>query len=247
MSEDVPPPEGPKPNRWVMWFVVGLPFGLLIMGAFSFVFYFHKRNAAKEIQPSKYSSMMRKELNLPEYERYLKVFGSDIGPRTTDQPGNIEAAQSFIQSTLGYDNMGYDVVRRASGNDVAFEAALPASQSPRQLVLVCARYDDTVNANGISALCLLAHALTGTTHKSNIRFLAFNGPEIHAYKDWNAKEDFTGIMTLWLGDHSGNPPTLGGHVLPLPAPEPDDPTALETLQMDQELIEKFADAPEPIK
>ncbi len=98
MSEDIIPPGTPAPNRWVRWFVMGLPFGLIVMGALSFIFYFQKRNAARESHPSKFASMMRRDINLEDYRRYVKILDKDIGPRTFEHPGNVEAAQSFIQS-----------------------------------------------------------------------------------------------------------------------------------------------------
>src|SRR3569623_390836 len=140
---------------------------------------------------------MRKDLNLEEYRRYLKVVDQDIGPRTTEQPGNVEAIQSFFQSTLGYDNMGYDLERRELGKSVAFEAALPAAKSPHELVLVCARYDG-LHAESLATLFCLAHALTGSSQRNAVRFFTFDQLDVPAqdkfrvptvaYKDWNAKE-----------------------------------------------------------
>jgi hypothetical protein len=206
------------------------------------VIYFQKRNAAKEIQPSRYSSMMRRDLNLEEYERYLKVLGKDIGPRTPDQPGNIEAAQSFIQSTLGYDNMGYDVVRRVLGDAVAFEASLPAKDTPGNLVLVCARYDG-IHAESIATLFVLAHALTGSSHRNNIRFLAFEGSDRIPYSDWNPKEKFDHMTTLSVGIPGVDPAHFGGEAVSLSAPAADDPSALDVLKQDQETIERIGNAP----
>ncbi len=254
MTESSEPPP-PIPNPWVRWFVVGLPFGLLIMGALSFVFYFQKRNAAREIQPSRYSAVMRKDVNLEEYRRYLKVLDQDIGPRTQDQPGNIEAAQSFIQSTLGFDNMGYDLERRERGKSVAFEAALPAAKSPHELVLVCARYDG-VRAESLATLFCLAHALTGTSQRNAVRFFVFDQLGVGIvqdkasaiavpYKDWNAKETFDSILTVFITSPGESPPSTGAGIVALPSPGAADPAALQTLRDNQAVIEKYANAPLP--
>lgn len=246
-----PPPA--TPNPWVRWFVVGLPFGLLIMGALSFVFYFHKRNAAREIQPSRFSVAMRKAVNLEEYRRYVKVLDQDIGPRTQDQPGNLEAAQSFIQSTLGYDNMGYDLERRERGKDVAFEAALPAAKSPRELMLVCARYDG-VHAEALATLFCLAHALTGSSQRNAVRFFVFDQLDVGQdkssatpipYKDWNGKETFDTILTVFITNPGEAPPATGAAFVALPSPSAADPAVLQTLKDNQAVIEKYANAPLP--
>jgi hypothetical protein len=233
---------------------VGLPFGLLIMGALSFVFYFHKRNAAREIQPSRYSLAMRKELNLEEYRRYLKVLDQDIGPRTSGQPGNIEAAQSFIQSTLGFDNMGFDLERRELGKNVAFEAALPAAKFPHELVIVCARYDG-VHGESLATLFCLAHSLTGSTQRNSLRFFAFEQLDATAsdksavapilYRDWNPKGEFDRVLTVFITNPGDASPTATSNTVALPSPSAADPAALKTLKDNQAVIEKYANAPLP--
>lgn len=247
IDSESPSEERTVPNPWVRWLVVGLPFGLLFMGALSFVFYFHKRNAPREAQPSRYSSMMRKDLNLEEYKRYLEVLAR-IGPRTPAQPGNVEAVESYIQSTMGYDNMGYDLVRRDVGKSVAFEAALPASQSARHLVLVCARYDGN-SAESLAALFSLAHAMTGSSHRNGVRFFVFSKEVVPpmdpgaliSYQEWNPKENFDQISTFYLADGATPLPSKDSVAI-LQAPAANDPAALETLRKYQEVIESAGDA-----
>ncbi len=181
-SGDVPPGE-PGVNPLVRWFVVGLPLGLLIMGALSFVFYFQKRHASEvaATAPSRYAAMLRKDVNLEDYRRYRRIFEQEIGPRTIDQPGNIEAAQSFIESTLGFGNMGYQVVRRefelGGKRALDLEVELKGRSATLEPLLVTARYDGKSDA-GISALLVLANAFTGTSHPRTIRFVAWFGGEL---------------------------------------------------------------------
>jgi hypothetical protein len=197
-------------NPLVRWFVVGLPLGLLIMGALSFVIYFQKRNAkeAALLAPSRYAVMLRKDLNLADYQRYLRIFEQEIGPRTTDQPENIEAAQSFIESTLGFGNMGYQVVRReieAAGKAcIYFEVELKGSNSAGRVHLVTARYDG-INSRDIAALLCLANAFTGTQHRDTIRFVAWFGGtdsdgkfQLDRYRRWLPEAEGSSVSTKEL-------------------------------------------------
>lgn len=173
----------PAAGSPVRWFLVGLPLGLLVMGALSFVIYFQKRHA-KELaasSPSRYAAMLRKDLNLDDYRRYIRIFEKEIGPRTPDRPENIEAAQSFIESTLGFGNMGYQVIRREAELDgkapVFFEVELNGRSPGADTQLITARYDGAPGKD-IAALLCLANAFTGTVHGGTIRFVAwFDGGE----------------------------------------------------------------------
>ncbi len=212
-------------NQLVRWFVVGLPLGLLIMGALSFVIYFQKRNAkeAALTAPSRYAVMLRKDLNPADYRRYIRIFEQEIGPRTTDKPENIEAAQSFIESTLGFGNMGYQVVRREMVVEgkacVYFEVELKGRNSPGGLHLVTARYDG-VNLRDIATLLCLANAFTGTQHRDTIRFVAWFGGadsagkfQLDRYRQWLPEAGASSVTTLELN-----------------GPDPEDKDALSKLQ-----------------
>jgi hypothetical protein len=192
--------------------------------------------------------MMQKDLNLEDYQRYLKILDKDIGPRTPEHPGNVEAAQSFIQSTLGYDNMGYQVVRRELGKDVAFEAGMKGEKSPQQLVLICARYDNE-HAESIAALFCLAQAVTGSSHRNSIRFFVFSGGDSIAqsgkpadYKEWSAKEEFDRVVTLYIANSGETPVSLGGPLVKLTAPSANDAGALEVLRDYEGLLQKYGSA-----
>lgn len=196
-----------KPNRFVWWFVAGLPLGLVVMGALSFIFYFQKRNQRMTPQPSRLAVMLRKDLSMEDFARYERILTQDLGERTLSKAENLDAAASFIESTLGLNNMGYAAVRRGftlQGRELAnIEAELRGTQSPRHLVLVAARYDGS-DARGLAAMLCLANALTSTTHPSTVRFVALvvgdaqdeksNGAA--AYRDWISRTDFDKVTVL---------------------------------------------------
>ncbi len=173
-------PAAPAVNQLVRWFIVGLPLGLIIMGGLSFILYFQKRNAVEHPAASRYAEMLRKDVNIEDYRRHFNVFTKTIGPRTTDKPGNIEAAESYIKSTLGFDNMGYQVLRRqVEINGLTYAhilVELTGKKSPDRVLLVTARYDGE-KSEDIAALLMLAHAFTGTQHRNTIRFAAVFGDD----------------------------------------------------------------------
>ncbi len=180
MSEPVPAIDPPFVGRLIRFLVGGLPLGLFIMGALSFILYFQKRNAAKEVptKPSQLASMMRRDINADDLARYQRIFTQDIGPRTPDQKENMEIAVSFITSTMGFDNMGYQVVPRpfdASGKTlVDLTVDLVGTPKADQFVSVIASYaaDKEDTAAAISALMALAQHFTGTKHARSLRFVA---------------------------------------------------------------------------
>jgi len=170
------------PNPFVRIFVMGLPLGILIMAALSFVLYFQKRNAALEPKSSKFADMMRRDINAEDLQRYAKILSKDIGERTPAQKDNLETAASFIESTMGFDNMGYQVQRHefaeqgVASTDLVVD--LVGEDKPREIVLVIASYsgDKDDSASSMAALMSLAHHFTGTKHSRTLRFVAQGKP-----------------------------------------------------------------------
>ncbi len=221
MSMENQPPT-PAVNPLVRWFIVGLPLGLLIMGALSFIFYFQKKKAREHPPSSRYAEMLRKDVNLEDYRRHLSVFNQTIGPRASDKHENVEAAESYIKSTLGFDNMGYQVLRREfemNGKSYShIMVELTGKKSPDHVVLVTARYDGE-KSEDIAALLIFAHAFTGTAHGNTIRFVAVYG-EDESYRETPA--------TVTEFNLSG--------------PAVDAPDAIEQLRVAEKKISALSDA-----
>ncbi|MFZ4766935.1 MAG: hypothetical protein ACOYMN_18435 [Roseimicrobium sp.] len=163
-----------KPGLFVRAFIIVLPLGLALMVPVSLWIYY-KRKYQPEPAASQYSAMLRRELNAEDFARYAQILAVDIGERSVAKPDALEAASAFVESTLGYDNMGYAIQKQ--GFEVAGKplvnliAELPGHTKPQEQVLVIAAYDEA-DASGIAALMSLAHALTGTEHARTIRFAA---------------------------------------------------------------------------
>ena len=221
-------PLSPTPRRpfLIPFLVGGLPVGLFIMGVLSFVLYFRQKSH-HESHPSQLSSMMRQDLNQEEYQRYVKTL------RETTDPDSVA---SYIQSTLGLDNMGYDVVHHDFGphdkTNAHFEAEIRGQQQPRHLVLVASPYGSPASALPLSALLSLAHSFTGEKHANTIRFAALfdgdNGGHFTDYQTWMAKTDWDQIDLIVLGSDSNMPSLKSSlepratHTLPFTLP-PDAP------------------------
>lgn len=163
-----------KPGGIVRAFLIVLPLGLAFMVPLSLWIYYQKKHQP-EPAASQYAAMLRRELNADDFARYVRILTQDIGERTLAKPDNLDAAASFIESTMGYDNMGYAVQRQAfeaHGKPVVnLLAELTGKSKPDEVVLVLADYD-AADATGIAAMMCVAHALTGSGHARTIRFAA---------------------------------------------------------------------------
>ena len=172
MSELEAPPQ--KPGIMVRAFLIVLPVGLAFMVPISLWIYYQKKYAIAPAT-SQYAAMLRRDLNADDFARYVRILTQEVGERSLSQPANLEAAAAFVESTLGFDNMGFAVQRLAfESNDrplVNLVAELPGNAKPGEEVLVLAAYDGE-DASGISAMMCVAHALTGTAHARTIRFAA---------------------------------------------------------------------------
>jgi len=167
-------------GRLVRLFVGGLPLGLIIMGALSFVFYFEKKNRPEPVS-SNLATMLRRDINAEDFAKYTNILIQDIGPRNNQHHDNLEAACAFASSTMGFDNMGYQVRRleyQVEGRVMAnIIASLRGKSRTRETVLVLAPYDSTeanapAEAAATAALFSVAHALTGSTPAREVQFVA---------------------------------------------------------------------------
>ena len=174
-------PKDAAPSRVVRWCLVGLPLGLIITGVLSFVIYFHDKNNKIVPVVSQYAAMFRREFDANDFSRYQRIFNEEIGERSLDHPENLEAASAFIESTMGYDNMGYRVMRQEFVVDgkplINLVAELPGKEIPNEVVIVLANYLSTVSnpagdSAAVAAMFSLAHAMTGTEQGRTIRFVA---------------------------------------------------------------------------
>lgn len=176
MSDASQPGSAPSParaGRAVRAFIIILPIGLAFMVPISLWVYYQRKHAAEEAT-SRLAPMLQRELNAEDLTRYVQGFQS-IGDRTLANPDNLKAASKYVESTMGFANMGYNIQRQefeAGGHALAnVLAELPGKKGNQDTVLVLADYD-APDPSGIAAMMCVAHAMVGTTHNRSIRFAA---------------------------------------------------------------------------
>jgi hypothetical protein len=172
-SEEPANPEQ-KAGCLIRAFLIALPVGLGFMVPLSLWIYYQKKHQPVA-STSQYAAMLRKDLNADDFTRYARILSQDIGERSLAKPENLDAAASFIDSTMGYDNMGYAVQRQSfevQGKPaVNLIAELPGKKAPNEVVLVFASYDEA-DARGIAALMCVAHSFAGTPPSKTVQFAA---------------------------------------------------------------------------
>lgn len=169
------------------WCLLGLPIGLIIGGIASFGIWFHLRGQAERYDQA-LAAMLRQPVTRQALERHVQVLASTIGERHMGEFDNLEAAASYLDSTLGPVNMGYDVRHQAyqvAGREVAnLEVVLRGTSRPGEVIVVGAHYDTVPgspgandNGTGVAALLALAHSFAGQPQARTIRFVAFVNEE----------------------------------------------------------------------
>ena len=100
------PPTLPEGRCMVRTFIV-LPLGLSHGAMSGFI-------TRRSISPRYISipAMLCKDLDVADFTRYARILSEDIGERSLAKLA-ISMPASFIESTMGYDNMGYAVQRQA--------------------------------------------------------------------------------------------------------------------------------------
>jgi hypothetical protein len=248
MEQTTPPAQ--KAGCMVRTFIIVLPLGLSFMVPLSLWIYYQKKHQPAPAT-SQYAAMLRKDLDAEDFTRYARILSQDIGERSLANPDHLDAASSFIESTMGYDNMGYAVERQGFESQgkslVNLVAELPGKSKPNEVVLVCASYDEA-DASGVSALMCVAHALAGSTHARTIRFAAVveaaGGFAILKEKRSAGSSNLKNIIRIGGPASTSDRSADSAPVQAFPITTFEQPgQALERLQELQRLIEQTADAP----
>ena len=179
------PPQ--KAGCTVRAFLIVLPVGLAFMVPISLWIYYQKKYKPAPAT-SQYAALLRRDLNAEDFARYTRILSQDIGERSLAKPDNLDAAASFIESTMGYDNMGYAVRRQAfeaNGKPlVNLLAELPGKSKSKEIVLVLANYDDQVRIC-CSRPSLSMRRASRRSCVSRMRLRELNTPEPFASQRWS--------------------------------------------------------------
>ncbi|MFK5920938.1 MAG: M28 family peptidase [Verrucomicrobiota bacterium] len=179
------------PGKVIRFCLVGLPAGLVLITAASFLYteWFRPQQAARpDVHEQQFTRMMRKPVNRVDLEHYVKVLAEDIGERHVGKIESLRAAAYFIESSLGESNMGYQVQRQkylVEGQEVwNLEVTVPGGKKHDEVIVIGAHYDTVAgspgaddNASGVAALLSLANAFIGTENERTLKFVAFVNEE----------------------------------------------------------------------
>ena len=192
------------PGKVIRFCLVGLPTGLVLITAASFVYteWFKPKQAERpDAREQQFTSMMRKPISREDLQRYVGVLAGDIGERHTGKIENLTAAAYFIESSLGASNMGYRVQRQkytAGGQEVwNLEVTVPGTGRDDEVLVIGAHYDTVPgspgaddNASGVAALLCLANAFIGKENPVTLKFVAFVNEE----SPWSRTEEMGSLV-----------------------------------------------------
>ena len=171
MNAESPPSSGNQ-GKWIRFALVAFPVGLIVLGAASFWIYFEKKER-EEKHTYRHALALRHDVSEADLSRYLQILG-DAAKESPDERRLTIA--SFVESTLGSENMGYDLKRDVELDRgverVSFHASLDGTRRPNDVVLVVVGY-----ANGqekdeaaLAGLFSVAQAMTGSPRVKTVRF-----------------------------------------------------------------------------
>lgn len=246
------PPTSADPGRWIRFALVMLPVGTILLGIASFGIWQWKKDQAAD-RSFKYALALRRPLSIESIQRHVGVVRAALvkADRDLSIPG-------YLESTMGAENMGYDVRRERFGTDQSIiDAELTGSTRPREIVMVLALYKGDAagsesTAQAIAEALGVAHEITGEKVARSLRF-AFIPDTPQALEQLNKglSRDGERLMHLLV---LGGPETesitgiaraldttaKGTRVLSLPATKTDQ----ETLQSAHQLKAMLLDAAE---
>ena len=190
-------PAAPSTPKFFKILLVAFPLGLIVLGAASFLLYFGKQQQAEE-RSSRYAAGLRRELNEADLARYRGIIETALAGA---QRGPVISA--FIESTLGPENMGYEVrvlpyyskaealpgLAAGSGETrKTLDAEVTGQKRRKELVLIATDYLPPLAAipalrpSGVPALLSIAHACTGLVGARTLRFVAV--PDVLGLAAW---------------------------------------------------------------
>ncbi len=169
-----PLPQITSQGRWIRFALVALPAGTIILGALSFVLYFHNKERDKE-RTYAHATALRREINAADLERHAAVI-RDANSKPDEERRAIIA--SYAASTLSPENMGYDVFTDDwKEGDTArsnVTARLPGTKRPADVVLVVAAYGTDGTDASLASLLTVAQAMTGEPRIKTLHFAAID-------------------------------------------------------------------------
>ena len=167
-------------GRVVRAALIIFPLGLILLGAGSFVFYFNNRKQTEQ-RAIKYAAGLRRELSETDLQHYQNVFAEVLAKPAVER---VKTLATFVESTLGPENMGYSLRTIVNKEDrdapaLALDAEVTGARKPRDLVVVVMSFlpdltttDNLQVARPAAAFLNIAHSMTGLAKARTVRFVA---------------------------------------------------------------------------
>jgi hypothetical protein len=178
MTETTPPT---KPPRLMRAMLVGFPAGLILFSILAVMIYF-RLEEQKTARSIRYAAGLREEMTAERLGRHQAV----LAESKADLTRAALVAGSYVSSTLGPENMGYQtrILRESMEPDVpiqSIDVELTGQKRPRDVVLVLCDYQDPV---AVSTLLGIAHDVTGEAPLRTLRIgLVKGAAELPVYYD----------------------------------------------------------------
>jgi len=194
-------------GRIVRAALIIFPLGLVLLGAGSFVFYFNHKEEASQ-RAIKYAAGLRRDLNEADLKHYQQVFAETLQKPAAER---LKTLTTFLDSTLGPENMGYTVREVHDKMDresaaLAFDVEVTGARKPRDLVVVLTSFipdlttmDNQALARPAAVFLNVAHSLAGQAKVRSIRFVAVQSIEaLKAYYEQaiGAQERISHVVIL---------------------------------------------------
>ncbi len=169
-------PTSSAQGRFIRAALVIFPVGTVVFGILSFGIWWWKRERVEE-RGYKYALALRRDLSEAGLRRHADILAEALG--RTDA-ARFQAVAAYLESSMGAENMGYQVRRdrsRIGEAEVAnIDVELTGKPRPREVVLLLVPYGEAGQAEAesrsLAMLMSLAHALTGETRSLTLRFAA---------------------------------------------------------------------------
>ncbi len=165
----------PDPGRWIRAALVIFPVGTIVLGIASFGIWQWKKDQAAD-RSFKYAMALHQDITPTAIEKHANIVRTVLG-----QSDAMLAIPGYLESTMGPENMGYNVRRDrfiVNGAELAnLDAELSGKQMPREIVLVLVPYSTDAAtreqiAQSIAVMLTTAHDITGQPTLRTLRFAA---------------------------------------------------------------------------
>jgi hypothetical protein len=164
-----------RQGRFIRAALIILPLGTIVLGAASFGIWWWDKQRVQE-RSYKFATAMRRDISASAIDRYVTILTDVLAQPPAQRAGAVAA---FLESSMGPENMGYDVRRdrfQAGGMEVANVDVELTGKRWREVMLVLVPYGNpgkvAPEAHALAALMSLAHAVTGENRELTLRFAA---------------------------------------------------------------------------